>query len=156
MAVVQQTYNRTMPKASAGQIASTTGYDADTKIIETAGGIPFGYAVSRGTDPRGVVIAGTDFVGVTIKDVTLIHDSANVDKYIQKELAGVLVRGDIWVVVEDDVAAGDAVEYSATTGQLGSDGGTAIHDARWMTSATAGGLAILRLGSAAQPKDLTA
>jgi hypothetical protein len=154
MPAVQTSYSNRMAAGFAGMPASMVGWDGDSKIVETDAGIGFGLAVSRGTDPKQIVIGGTDFIGITFADNTLL--SGQSDKYLDKQLAGVCVRGDIWVVTEDDVAAGDNVEYNATTGQLGSDGGTRIPSARWITSASAGGLAIVRLGDAAAPKDAIA
>jgi hypothetical protein len=58
---------------------------------------------------------------------------------------GVMVRGDIWVQVLLEVHVGDVVKYNATTGQLGDSAGTTITQAKYMTAAAPGGLAIVRL-----------
>lgn len=145
MAPVQTTYAENITKGAAGMPASMSGWDNDTRIVETDAGIGFGLAVSQGAESdRGAVLGGADFVGISVRDNTLAAN--NEDTYLDGQNMAVMVRGDIWVVAEDAVAVGDAVEYNATTGALGSDGGTAIANARWMTSAGAGGLAIVRLG----------
>jgi len=146
---VQSTYSRTLVAGTAGQPATMSGWDADTKICETVAGIGFGLAVSQGSAANGVTLGGAAFVGVSLRDVTL--PPSQTDKYIQTQNMSVFVRGDIWVNVEDDVAIGHEVKYDATTGQMGHTGGTAVPNARWMTAASAGGLAILRLDAAAGP-----
>lgn len=143
---VQSTYNRYHPQAQAGMPATMTGWDADTRNVET-GPIPFGVAVSKGTEDNDIVKGGSLFAGVSIRDITLVHDTA--DQYEDGDDAGILVRGDIWVAVEDDVAAKTQILYNTTTGALGSSGGTAIAGSVWMTSASAGGLAVARLGNTA-------
>ncbi len=149
MAVLQSTYGRNMAVGVVGQPASSSGWDADSKFIETAAGAAFGIAVQRGTDPRGVVIGAGDaakFCGITYRDVTLVSSAA--DKYPQKQLAGVMQKGDIWVTAVAAVTPATVVRADATTGALGVAAGTGVIDlpnARWMTSAGAGALAILRL-----------
>lgn len=148
MPSIQTTYPATMPVGVAGQPATMTGWDADTKICEVEAGIGFGLAVSQGAAVRGVVLGGAaDFIGISIRDITLLTGQDG--EYAEGQNMAVGVRGDYWVVTEDAVAIGDVVEFNATTGALGSDGGTEIAGARWMTAASAGGLAIVRLGNAA-------
>lgn len=149
MAGVQSSYDRYAPIAQAGTPATTSGWDADTRNAE--GTISFGVAVSKGVEDDGAVEGGSLFIGVSIRDITLVHDT--VDQYEQYDDVAVLVRGDIWVEVEDAVVAQTAVKYATSGGQLGSSGGTTITNAVWMTSADAGDLAICRLG--ATTADLT-
>jgi hypothetical protein len=141
---VQSTYGTTMPIGSAGAAATTHGWDADTKQAE--GNIGFGLAVSKGEADDGVLLGGSLFVGVSMKDITISHDTA--DRYEAGDNVAVMTRGDIWVVVEDAVVAQTAITYNTTTGALGSSGGTAISGAIWKTSADAGGFAIARLSGA--------
>lgn len=146
MAIVQSTYLENIAVASPGMPADAD-YTAHTKICETEAGIGFGVAVSRGTEDKGAVIgaaAATDFTGVTIRDVTLTDD-----EYAELDNMGVMVRGRIWVTVGGDVAAGENVTFSSTTGVLSSAdaSGTqfAITGAVWETTASSGGLAKLYL-----------
>lgn len=142
---LQSTYNRYHPKAQAGMPATMSGWIADTKNVAEDEEIGFGLVVSKGPDADDdVVLGGSLYVGVSIRDVTLVHDDA--DQYEEGDEIGVLIRGDIWVQVEDAVVAQTAVKYNTTTGQLGSDGGTTISGAVWKTSADAGGFAVCRLG----------
>jgi hypothetical protein len=148
---VQSTYIRYLTPAQNGMLASEVNWAADTRIVETSAGIGFGLAVSQGTADNGCILGGTAFVGITRADPTLAQAAGltTVDKYARYDNAGILTMGDLWVVVEFNVSAGDAVYYNATTGQLGLSGGTIIEDARWMTTASAGSLAVVRLGNIA-------
>ena len=162
---VQTTYQQYLTAAQNGMPATTSGWDVDTKIAEDpvgTAGIGFGLAVSQGTlhgDRSACLggLSGKSFVGVTMADPTLPNITAGfTDKYQDGDNMAVMVRGDIWVVAHEAVSAGDPVYYNATTGLLGNaslTSGTAIDDARWMTSAAAGALAVLRLASAAGNSD---
>lgn len=140
---LQPNYNLTQAVAYAGMPASMHGWDADTKIVETVAGIGFARAVSKGTEKeRGIIIGGADFVGITYRDITLVH--ATPDLYARYDLAGVMNAGDLWVDVAAAVAPGDAVVFSATTGQF-AVAGTTVLTARYVTGTTGAGLAIIRL-----------
>lgn len=150
MAVVQSTYSENIAPAVAGMVGNMTNWDADTLICETEAGIPFGRAVGQGTAANGGVIgasAATGFRGVSIRDVTL--PATNEDVFLAGDNMAVLTEGDIWVTVGGDVTAGQDVTFVATTGILSSAATSgsqfAVTGARWMTSASNGGLALLRL-----------
>lgn len=148
-APLQTTYTRYIPLAQNGMLGQMTEWIGDTRIVETAAGIGFGLAVSQGVADRGCILAGNDFVGVTRSDVTLPRsETLTLDKYAQYDNAGILVMGDIWVIVGGAVTITSAVNYDASTGQLGT-GAVAVEGARWMTGAASGGLALLRLGQIA-------
>lgn len=147
---VQSTYTRYMEPAQVGMLASAINFTADTRIVETSAGIGFGLAVSQGTNDRGCILGGSAFVGVTRADPTLPRsESLTLDKYAQYDNAGILVQGDIWVQTEDAVVADQAVYYNTSDGKFGHSGGTVIEDAKWMTTAAAGELAVLRIGNIA-------
>ena len=149
MSVVQSTYSEAMPVAQSGMPADAD-YSADTRICESAA-IPFGVAVSQGTAYNEALIGAASaaiFAGVAIADKTINNDGG-VDGYNQYDNMGVMTRGDIWVTVGGNVTVGGDVTFVATTGVLSSAaaGGSqfAIAGARWMTAATSGNLAKLRL-----------
>ena len=148
-APVQSVYIRYLLPAQNGMLASEVNWAADSRNVETAAGIGFGLAVSQGVADAGCIIGGSAFVGITRADIT---PPLTVDVYPQYAVAGILVMGDLWVIPDNAVVAGEAVYYSSTTGKLGHSGGTVIEDARWMTSAAAGGLAVVRLGNIAGNK----
>jgi hypothetical protein len=145
---VQTAYTRYILPAQNGMLASEVNWAADTRIVETAAGIGFGLAVSQGVEDQGCILGGSAFVGITRADPTIARsESIPVDKYPQYDNAGVLVTGDLWVIPSSAVAPTDPVHYNTTTGRLSASGGTAITQARWMTSADADGLAVVRLGN---------
>ena len=141
---IQPTYPTGMQPGLEGMPASMTTYDGDSMIVETAAGIGFGLAVSQGTKDRTVVLGGAAFKGVSYRDITLVHDVANLDKYKQYENIGIMVRGDIWVKAAVAVTPADPPAYDVTTGAI-NKAGTAIVGAKFMGSAGAGALVILRL-----------
>lgn len=152
-APVQVTYPLTMAPAVAGMPATMTGWDADTRIVETVAGIGFGLAVTKGASgDRAIVVGGTaKFAGITYRDITQMPDLTSLDIYPRYSNAGVMVKGDIWVSVKAAVVAGTPANWDNATGQLGAAAGagaTAVPGAVWMTSqSSVNGLAILRLKS---------
>ena len=157
MAVVQSAYSENISAAYAGMVANERNWDADTRICETSAGIAFGVVVGLGTADNGCVVgagAAAQFVGITVRDVTLVTQSGQTaDKYQQYDNVAVLTQGDIWVTVGAAVTDGADVTFNSTTGVLSSAGTSgsqfAIAGARWMTTqANSGGLAIVRLGGA--------
>lgn len=152
MAFVQSTYSENIAIAVAGMLADAD-HSVDTRVCETAAGIGFGVACGQGTANNGVRLgaaAATGFVGISVRDKTLVNSEG--DEYQQYNNVGVMTRGDIWVTVGADVVAGNDVTFVASTGVLStataSGSQFTIAGARWMTSATAGKLALLRLSGA--------
>lgn len=141
---VQPTYSRYhITTGAPGTWATMTGHDSDTFLAEAV--IPFGVAVSKGVGERGAIKGGNTFMGISIRDITLVHTTT--DQYEIGDNVGVSVRGDIWVRCEAAVVARTAVKYNATTGQLGSAAGVTIAGATWMTAGTLGGMAVVRLNN---------
>jgi hypothetical protein len=153
MPAVQTTYSATLQPGLEGQIASMLDDDdVETRLCETAAGIAFGRAVSEGTNARGAVLGGaTKFIGITIIDTTLIIKSGQtVDLYQQRDSMAVLNEGDVWVRPVAAVTHGSPATYDSTTGQLNPvAAGVAIPASRYITSASAGQLAVLRLTATA-------
>lgn len=156
MAVLQTTYAERMPIAVAGMIADESNYDADSRLVETAAGIPFGRVCGKGAAATGAVLgssAATGAIGISVRDMTLVPEAADV--YRQRDLAAIMWRGDIWVAVTAAVVAGDEVTFAQATGEMSSAapgaGVFALPGARFMTTqATVGGLAIVRLSGLVQ------
>src|SRR5262245_21901088 len=149
MPAVQTTYATGLQPGLEGEIA--TMLDDDDVItcqVETAAGIGFGRVVSEGTNARGVVIGGaTKAVGITVRDTTLIvTQTGTVDLIPQRANCGVMIEGDMWVRPVAAVTHGSPATYDSTTGQLNpAAAGVAIPNSRYITSAGAGALALLRL-----------
>jgi hypothetical protein len=122
--------------------------DVTTCICETAAGIGFGRAVSEGANARGAVLGGaTKFVGITARDITLVAQfGQTVDLYQRYSDMNVMIEGDMWVRPVAAVTHGSPATYDSTTGQLNpASAGVAIPNSRYITSAGAGALALLRL-----------
>lgn len=148
---VQSAYPRYNVMGQPGTPATETGWDADTKIFEEEAsppaGVGFGLAVSQGVNDVGIRLGGPSgrvFVGITLANKTQ-NVSEFTDKYAGGDNVPVAVRGDIFVIAQNAVIVGEAVYFSATTGQLGHSGGTLIDNARWMTTTAAGAVGVVRL-----------
>lgn len=161
--VVQSVYRPQIAPAVAGMVANTIDYSAISRICETAAGIPFGVAVSYGASAKGAVLGGSNFLGVTVKDITLNQISvgqfaadntyAPADTYSQYETMGVLTRGDIWVMChgggDAGIAPGSAVYYDSTTGLFGGSGGmSAFGSTTFTQQPAAGDTLVLTTGAA--------
>jgi hypothetical protein len=149
----QTAYALNIAKAVAGLLYAQAPHDVISRSIETAAGAAFGLAVSRGTDADSqAVIGGTAFLGVTLRTLDL-EGAANTGaiSYAVTETAAIISNGYVWVVCPTGCVPGDAVNYVAATGVLDSGaaaaGEQALNDAEWVTTAAAGGLAVLRLNS---------
>ena len=144
MAVVQSTYSDEISEAVAGMAVNMTNWDVDTRICESAA-IGFGLACAQGTNDKGALLGGAlaDFVGVSVRDITLVHDTP--DQYEEADNLGVANEGDWWVQTSVATSPTDPVHYDATTGIFAISGGSGpIVGARWMKSRGAG-LGCLRL-----------
>jgi hypothetical protein len=151
MTAVQKTYTGTLAPGTPGMIASEWPSAVDTKICDNDQGIGYGLAVCDSPMmDRGVVVghlsgtASAAFVGISVRDITIAPDPCGGDGYQLGDNMSVMVQGDIWVIAKQAVTRGHKASFNATDGSLGTSG-TAIPDSRWMTSAGAGQLAILRL-----------
>jgi hypothetical protein len=153
MGVLQTTYVERITQAVAGMVADMTISNIDTRSVETVAGIGFGLACGKGVDDKGVVLGATlttDFVGISVRDITLPPPAAVPEVYARYASAGILTEGDIWAIVGvGGVVDGGIVTYVKTTGVLGSVAADAnnflVIGGRWMTTAAAGQLAVVRL-----------
>lgn len=155
MPTVQSSYVERTGRAVAGAMANPHTCDADTYEAEEA--IGFGVAVKRGTGDHQCELgcdgastspfAVTNFLGIAIKDPA--RDPEDGDKFTAGGHVSVMWRGDIWVKTGGAVKKGDDVSVVEATGVLSTvtaaDGQFSIPGAMWMTDASSGGLAILRL-----------
>lgn len=110
MAMIDQ-YPKTMRPWIVGQVPNSRPKDVISQIVADVAGIGFGKAVFRHSsgDKAITTTANSKFVGITVKDVTLVHSAtADIDLYKKGENAGVVVEGPIVVlngaapVVADD------------------------------------------------------
>jgi len=150
----QTSYSIKQPIAYAGMVYAQAPHDIISRDVETVAGIPFGVAVSRGTDlERQVVLGGaTGFTGITIRSLDregAVNTAAI--QYNEKETAGVIRDGYVWAVCPSGCNPGDSVNYVDATGVIDSgtavSGETQLDGAQWDTVAAAGELAVIRLNS---------
>lgn len=137
-----------------GQLADLHYKDTISLSVEPAAGIGFGIAVTRGTDPeKQCDFAGSaDFLGITLRSLEREGALNSGDiKYDEKETAGILRRGYIYVTVPAGCAVGDAAKYTDATGVIDSGaagaGETQLDGAFFETAAAAGEVAKLRLAN---------
>ena len=132
---------------SYGQPIGVAGMKADSTVdvidsFAAEGAIPAGAVVERGTDPQKQVKVSTtpaNVIGIAIFENKVEETPLYPDKYA----VPVMTFGDVYVEVADAVIAGTAVKLS-TAGAIGATG-TAIAGMTFMTSAEAGGLAVVRI-----------
>ena len=149
----QLSYDINQAVAYAGLIYAQAPHDIISRDVETVAGIAFGVAVSRGTDKdKQTILGGTDFIGITIRSLER-EGAANTGaiEYSETETAGILRNGYIWALCPTGCVPGDSVNYVDATGVLDSGtavaGETQLDGAEWDSTASAGGLAVIRLNS---------
>ena len=145
---LQSSYGRYMSAGVEGAFADMSGWDADTGICESAS-ITFGKAVSRGSADNGVTLGGATFVGISVRDITVMHDTA--DRYEEGDNVAVAVRGDIWVKAKTAVVNQKQAYYNSTTGEIGASSisnAVAIAGAIFLDTADADGFSRVRLSNA--------
>jgi hypothetical protein len=121
-------------------ISEETGWEVGTRICETAAGITFGKAVSQGARPKGCILGGANFVGVTVRDITLSLVSPDplatvdnpLDTYGQWTNVAVITRGHIWVKPQGLIVANDPLYYDASNGRFGNSA-TGLAASGWVT-----------------------
>lgn len=153
MPAVQTTYPTGQAAGKPGLWVNMENYNSITRICETAAGIGFGLAVSRGTGAKGCILGGTlvGFLGVSLVDITLVTPAGGtVDVTPRYKNMGVGTLGKIWASPYEIVAINDPVWFNATTGRFGKATGAGIVGpivgASWESAAAADGLAKLSLG----------
>lgn len=153
------TYGDSRTAGLEGDIANQEVRNIISVVCEEATGIPFGYAVVQGTaDDQGLlpVDANSVFLGLAVRKAAKNRSSNSVDSYEDEDEMAVMTKGVIWATCEDGCSPGDDVYWRHTAagaeekGELRTDADTAdavqIPNAKWITTAAADGLAMIRLG----------
>ena len=168
MAVVQSTYPNQHQALLAGQLVNAQTADVDTLNMTGATNLLFGMMAiqssAAGADDRDIVPGGATnrMRGVAIQDER--QQAARDGLYAAGDVVPVCWRGDIAVRVSRAVAFGNNVVAATTAsgsgatreeqGQLSSQAADATHiavpGARFMTSAAAQGVAVVRLDGLVQ------
>ena len=151
----QTSYSIRQGKAYAGLIYAQAPHDIVSRAVETAAGVAFGVAVTRGTDPDKQVVLATsaNFLGITIRSLEKEGGDAGAIRWNVKETAGIMRVGYIWAVCPTGCVPGNAVKYTDGTGVLDSGAAcaseTQLNGATWETTASAGELAVVRIQTSA-------
>jgi len=127
---VQTSYEQNILKGYPGQIA-----DLQPKIILSGdcelapGAIPFGKAITYGTDPdRQVRIpSDEDAIGISIRDLARENDANGVAQYEEGETVGYMKNGYVYCEIDGTGVRGDALTYIASDGQLSTAAADATH-----------------------------
>lgn len=158
---IQTTYPDTQPVAVAGAQATMLRGDLISRTVEDAA-IGFGKAVTQGTADKGCTAFGsgdTTFLGITVLDrsasgltvtdgqvTARTNDAFGVGE--SARISAVGGGGDVWVVCASGCSAGDSVFVRPSNGDFqdsNANSAVQIPGARWDTSASAAGLAVVRL-----------
>jgi len=156
----QLTYDNTIPVGYPGLIYDLhKGYNDTLVSTEASAVIPFGCAVCKGSTDEGGILpvdANSKFEGVLIKDDSYAPGSIDLDANGLKPKASLSIRkrGPIWVKVEEAVVKNDPAFFRHTASggntqkgawRKSADTATAVEaqGCYFMTSASAGGLAVL-------------
>lgn len=155
----QTAYSVNQGVALEGGLYDIGENDTMSYLVQDAAGISFGKGVSQGTAddqaklPAAAGDVTTTFLGVSQAVQGIEADSSGVVKYLQKAAMSVVKKGRVWVKVEDAVTAQGAVYVRHAAGGLGvgSFAGAAgtglalLPGAKYITSASANGLAVVEL-----------
>ncbi|MFP5078303.1 DUF2190 domain-containing protein [Rhizobium sp. YIM 134829] len=148
MANIQSSYAATHARWIEGMVPDMRPSVDITRVVETAGGIGFGKVAQRGTADNQCKVssASPKFLGITLLDNTQV--GATVDTYPQYANAAIRQKGPVVVQASVAVAQGDDVYFVPATGVLTnvSSGNVQIPGAKWETSTTGAGLAVVFLG----------
>ena len=124
--VVQTSYRPQIAFGLEGMISDETPSSTQTRSCETVAGIPFGRACSQGARQGGCIIAGTPFIGVSVRDITQVLSPIDplsadglfnpLDAYGINTNVSLLSRGRIWLRPAGNIAPGNPVSYDPVTG----------------------------------------
>lgn len=145
MPSVQTTYSDNIPAGAIGAQATELPAKFISRNVEPSAGIAFGLAVIQGTEDKQCdAFAGTGpIIGITSRVRSVGAESPN--SYAQYDSARIQTEGDIWVQASVAVDAGDNVYVTNAGAWTNSAGGnTQLAGARWETSTTGAGLAVIR------------
>lgn len=161
--MAQTTYSLAMVATGyEGGLADSRPSQIDGFRNDAGAEVAYGLGVTKSsaTDNLGFQLAdpGEIFLGVLVHDMAKERTTTGLPSLT---MGSVLSRGRVWVKVENTVAVGDAVLVRTTTagngkgsfltGSAAAGVTTLIPQARFMSAASAGGLAILDLNLPAIP-----
>lgn len=145
----QSTYTD-MSAAVAGAIGNMVPATLISRTVEDSAGIGFGVAVKDGSADYGCAAFGsgdTAILGITVRERDV--SAVTPDKFAQYENARVMTKGCVWVTCTTGCSPGDPVYVRPSDGTFqdsSANSGVQIAGARWDTTATAGAIALIRMG----------
>lgn len=165
---MQLDYSHSPAKGFPGMLADS-GPRQVTSKVNPAVAIPFGTAVAKGTDDDHVKLPTTAAevtasIGIAIQDPVTEQDSSfTLATYAINSSVNVLRKGRAWVTVEEAVTSGDTPYVRWANGNGGktqkgafrksvdqvssADTATILPNAKYITSASAGELAIVEINT---------
>lgn len=158
MAIIVTSYGLNHDAAFTGMVADGQVANIVSKINDDTATVAYGKGVVRNGE-KGFKAAtadstGDNFVGVLVRELNRAYtDDATFGAPVDRP-ASVLTAGVVWVTVAENVAVGDAAFLRVGTTQTGDFAKTAgesatlsvaIPGAKFLTAASAGGLAKLSL-----------
>ncbi|WPJ53469.1 hypothetical protein RCIP0063_00013 [Klebsiella phage RCIP0063] len=158
MAITATSYGLNHDAAFTGMVADGQVANIVSKINDDTATVAYGKGVVRSGEKgfKAATASSTagDFVGVLVRELNRAYaDGATFGAPVDRP-ASVLTAGVIWVVVAEDVKAGDAAFLRVGATQTGdfakavgseATASVAITGAKFLTAAKAGGLAKLSL-----------
>lgn len=150
----QTSYDRKLDASYPGMLFDLGSRDTITRTVETAAGIGFGLAVSRGTDKtKQCILGGAAYLGLSLRSLEREADNTAGDiEYKQYAAAAIIRRGYVYCKTAGAVTPGSSVKYVNATGALSTGaagaGETTIDNATWETTTAADGIGVVRLESA--------
>lgn len=148
----QSTYVANIRAAVAGLRANMEPADITSRTVETTG-IGFGKVVQQGAGDNGCKsdltgMTAQTFIGITLMDRGTRPETPDV--FAPYESARIMRKGSVWVAVGEAVTPASIPTVTLATGVIGDTavgaGVVAIPGARYETSTTGAGLAVLFLG----------
>ena len=149
---VQTSYSENIGVAFPGMRANLVPETVITRTVKNDT-MPFGVVAVQAegdfeatTIPNLATADPGGYVGISVRDQSVDPNEPN--EYAERANANIMTKGTVWVNAYETVDAGDPVYFVTATGLLGktSASSTLIPNARWETSRTGAGLAMIRLG----------
>jgi len=139
------TYQIDMPPGYPGMIAD--GLPTEVVSWPAQDRIPYGTAVSLRSGavslPTAADLTSGEFLGIAIRSNSNEYPADPLPIYARYDAVPVLIKGRVWVMVEEDVALGDAVGIRTTAaadkqvgafGKASTSGFTALGTLRYLSS----------------------
>lgn len=149
MATTQDTFSQYADIGYHGQ--QNTDFPSWIGSYHAEGGsIPFGVAVSFGTEDHQALLGGATaavLIGVTVRTQSVENTIAGDSEYAEDRVMSVMEKGRMFVTVSDGATRGDPVYVVPATGEIVSTAtdNVALTGARFVRAAAAGEVAEIEI-----------